>query len=283
MPDWLLLPVILSVFDAPIDCDACEEWNRPQEPFHVYGNTWYVGTGGLGAVLIVDDEGLILLDGGLPQSAEIIAGNIEKLGFRPKDIRLIGLSHAHYDHVGGIAALQRISGALVVAHEYATHALQTGSLHESDPQFGGGMTGQTFPAVTRVEPTADNTSFKMGSVTATMLHTPGHTWGGTSWTWESCDGDRCLDIVYVDSLTPVSRDGYRFSDGPDGLGAALHETLDRIEELDCDIMLSTHDFSFGLHDKLATGREAFIDPDACRQLAVKTRTYLEKRLDSENP
>ena len=114
MPDWAKVLFLLSVFDAPIDCDRCAEWNRPLQPFHVYGNTWYVGTGGLGVVLIEAGDGLILLDGGLPQSAGPIADSIRKLGFDPAAIRYIGMSHAHYDHVGGIAALQRISGATVL-------------------------------------------------------------------------------------------------------------------------------------------------------------------------
>jgi metallo-beta-lactamase class B len=280
MPDWLALLVVLSVFDAPIDCDACEQWNRPQEPFHIYGNTWYVGTGGLGAVLIETGEGLILLDGGLPQSAELIAQNITQLGFRPKDIRLIGMSHAHYDHVGGIAALQRLSGAAVIASHDAAAALQAGALQENDPQFGGGMDGQAFPAVANVVPTDDGAELEFAGFTLTLVYTPGHTWGGTSWTWESCEDDRCLDVVYVDSLTPVSRPGYRYSDG---LGDVLDETLDRIAGLDCDIMLSTHDFSFNMHNKLEQGRGAFIDPDSCRALAQKTSTYLDKRLKSELP
>jgi metallo-beta-lactamase class B len=279
MPDWLLLLAILSVFDAPIECNQCEQWNRPQEPFHVYGNTYYVGTGGLGSVLISTGEGLVLLDGGLPQSAEVIVGNIEKLGFRPRDIRLIGLSHAHFDHAGGISALQGMSGAMVVTSHDAASALIAGGLQENDPQFGAEMDGQTFPAVANVEPTDDGSVFEFGDVSLTLVYTPGHTWGGTSWTWNTCEEERCLDIAYVDSLTPVSRDGYRFSDG---LGEVLRKTLDRIEGLDCDIMLSTHDFSFALHDKLAEGREAFVDSAACRNLAEKVRSSLTRRLNSEH-
>ena len=280
MPDWLAVLAVLSVFDAPIECDYCEQWNRPQEPFHVYGNTWYVGTGGLGAVLIETGEGLILLDSGLPQSAELIAESITQLGFRPKDIRLIGMSHAHYDHVGGMAALQRLSGATVIASHDAAAALEAGALQENDPQFGGGMDGQTFPAVANVVATDDGATLGFGDVTLTLVYTPGHTWGGTSWTWESCEDDRCLDVVYVDSLSPVSRTGYRYSDG---LGDTLAETLERIAGLDCDIMLSTHDSSFDMHGKLEQGREAFIDPAACAALAQKTSTYLDKRLKSELP
>ncbi len=280
MPDVLLWLTLLGVFDAAIDCYDCEQWNRPQEPFRIYGNTWYVGTGGLASILIDTDAGLILLDGGLPQSAEVIVGNISALGFRPKDIRFIGLSHAHFDHAGGIGALQRLNGATVVASQDAAKALRAGSLQSNDPQFGGGMTGQMFPAVADVLGVADGWQMRMGGVTLTALHTPGHTWGGMSWTWQACEKDRCLDVVYVDSLSPVSRTGYRFSDG---LGDVLGETLGRVANLDCDIMLSTHDFSFGLHQKLAQGAKAFIDDQGCRSRADKTLIQLEKRLKSEQP
>lgn len=280
MAEILVLLLSLSVFDAPIECDQCEHWNRSHEPFQVYGNTWYVGTGGISSILIDTDEGLILLDGGLPQSAELIAGNISALGFRPKDIRYIGLSHAHFDHAGGILALQRMSGATVLTSHDAAAALRAGAVQENDPQFGGGMTGQTFPAITEVVEVADGHEIRMGDVVVRAVHTPGHTWGGVSWTWQSCEEDRCLDIVYVDSLAPMSRPGYRYADG---LGAALRDTLDRIAGLDCDIMLSTHDSSFGLHDKLAAGGDAFIEDGACRNLADKTGIYLDNRLVSEQP
>jgi hypothetical protein len=84
----------------------------------------------------------------------------------------------------------------------------------------------------------------------------------------------------MDSLSAVSRPGYRYSDG---LGAVLAETLRRVESLDCDILLSTHDSTFAMHDKLRAGKAAFIDPGACRALALKTSTYLQKRLEAEQP
>ena len=85
----------------------------PRAPFRVFGNTYYVGVAGLSAVLVTSNAGTILLDGGLPQSAPLIERNIRALGFRPDAIRLIVNSHEHYDHAGGIAALQRLSGATV--------------------------------------------------------------------------------------------------------------------------------------------------------------------------
>src|SRR6478735_3186502 len=112
--------------DRPKACESCAVWNGVQEPFRVFGNTYYVGVAGLSAVLIASDKGLILLDGGLPQSAPLIDASIRKLGFRTEDLRLIVNSHAHYDHAGGIAALQRFTGATVAASAAGARAIETG-------------------------------------------------------------------------------------------------------------------------------------------------------------
>ena len=137
-------------------------------------------------MLIDTGAGIVLLDGGLPQSAELIANNIRELGFDPADIRFIGISHVHYDHVGGVAALQRISGADVIASHEGAKPLRIGALLRDDPQFGGGLNGQTFPAVDDVIAMHDGTHFEIGDVVFTLVYTPGHTTGGTCWTWQSC-------------------------------------------------------------------------------------------------
>lgn len=93
--------------DPPIDCRSCASWNEPQAPFRIFGNTYYVGTTGLAVILIDTGDGLILLDGALPQSVPLVASNLENRGFSIDDVRLVALSHAWYDHAGGIAALQR--------------------------------------------------------------------------------------------------------------------------------------------------------------------------------
>src|SRR5690606_17020389 len=102
-------------------------------------NSWYVGTRGLGAVLVTDAEGLVLIDGGLPQSAGRILDNVRKAGFDPKNIRWILNSHAHFDHAGGIAALARITGAKVATGRNGVIAM-TGNppYHPDDPQAGYG-------------------------------------------------------------------------------------------------------------------------------------------------
>jgi metallo-beta-lactamase class B len=99
------------VADTPKYCAWCEDWNAPQTPYPVHGNTWCAGTKGLTSILVVTDTGLILIDGGLAQSAPLIDQNIRLAGFDPLDIKYILNSHAHYDHAGGMGALQRLNNA----------------------------------------------------------------------------------------------------------------------------------------------------------------------------
>ena len=141
--------------DPPMRCAACDAWNEPLPPFKVFGNTYFVGTGGLSSVLITSDSGHILLDGGLTQSAALIDANIRQLGFDPADIRLIAASHEHYDHVGGIATLQRLSGAEVVHSEAGARALRRGLPNDDDPQIAFGREANAFPAVSSVRAVAD--------------------------------------------------------------------------------------------------------------------------------
>ena len=266
------------VADAAIECEWCEGWNRPLEPFRVYGNTWYVGTAGLGSILIDTGAGLVLLDGALPQSAAQIEANIRELGFDSREIRFIGLSHAHFDHAGGVAALARWSGATVLAGADAIRVLEAGRPFADDPQFA--LDHPVFPAVRGALAVDADTVLSLGDLQLRAVPTPGHTPGGTSWTWQSCEDGRCLDVVYADSMTPVGPPEYRFGDGA---GDSLRAGAAAIAALDCDILLSTHDGSFGLHEKLGRGREAFIDPDACWRYAETAVERLERRLETEHP
>src|SRR6185503_12402360 len=170
--------------DPPHACDACDTWGKPREPFHIYGNTWFVG-GGLTSILITSDQGHVLIDGGLTQTAPQIAANIEKLGFRLADVKLILNSHTHYDHAGGIAALQRASGALVAASPRSKLALERGGPMEDDPQFAFGPEHNHFPALKGVRAIRDGETLRVADLAITAHFTPGHTPGGTSWTWTS--------------------------------------------------------------------------------------------------
>lgn len=271
--------------DAPIACDQCGVWNAPREPFRVFGNTYFVGPGGLGSVLLVSDGGLILLDGGLPQSASSIDANIRKLGFRTENVRLIVNSHAHFDHAGGIAALQRASGATVAASPAGAKAIEAGRPTSDDPQ----ARSLGYPAAKNVRVVKDGETLRVGDLAITAHFTPGHTLGATSWTWRSCEGSRCLNIVYADSLNAVSDDGFKFTG--DQTHPSLVDTMRRsiatVAALPCDIILSVHPDFTDLDGKLkrraaSPATDPFIDPQGCRTYAAGALMRLDQRIAQEN-
>jgi metallo-beta-lactamase class B len=261
-----------------------ELWNREQTPFKVFGNTYYVGTRGLGSVLVVSEQGHVLIDSALPESAPLIAASVRALGFRVKDIRLIVNSHTHSDHAGGIAELQRLSGARVAGSASAAAALKLGRGASDDPQF---EYGDSFPAVRQVQVVGEGETLKAGAVAITAHYTPGHTPGATSWTWKSCEKGRCLNMVYLDSLNPVSDDTFKFS-GDQRYPAVLEEfteSLRSAESLPCDILLAPHpEFAdlWGRLERRASGdRDALIDTTACRRYVEAARHKLDLRIEQE--
>lgn len=274
--------------DTPILCYDCAAWNAPREPFRLFGNTYYVGVGGLSAVLLTSRDGLVLLDGGLPQTAARIDSSIRRLGLKTEAIRLIVNSHAHYDHAGGIAALQRVSGAEVAASAAGARALQRGEPTDDDPQYALDRTINAFPAVEKVRVVADGETLRVGEVAITAHVTPGHTPGSTTWTWRSCEGNRCLDFVYADSLNPVSAPGFRFSGGggKPSIVDAFRRSIATVAQLPCDVIVSVHPSFTDLDRKLKQraakpGADPFVDRQGCRAYAADAGKRLDARLAEE--
>lgn len=266
-------------------CSSCKDWNRPQEPFQVYGNTYYVGTAELSALLLTGPKGHILLDGALPQSAPLIEANIRKLGFRMKDVKLILNSHEHFDHAGGIAALQRASGAKVAASAIGARVLRDGVIGKDDPQYDPGQDPR-IDKVRKVMEVADGEVLTVGPLSVKAHMTPGHAPGGTTWTWISCEKGRCLDMVYADSLTTVSTDGFRFTGGagrPD-LTPGIRAVIEKVGALKCDVIVSTHPGFTDTLVKLAKRtpeHNPFIDSNGCKNYAAASIARLEKRIATE--
>lgn len=279
MPFFLLSALAMAA-PAPTPPDL----NADQAPFKLYANTYYVGTQGLSSVLITSPEGHVLIDGGLPGSAPKIIANIAALGFRIEDVRLIMNSHGHIDHAGGLGELQRRSDALVVASPSAALDLAAGEVGPDDPQYHAAA---RYPPVTDMRLARDGNRFPTGPLTLTAHATAGHTPGGLSWSWQSCEAGRCLQMVYADSLEPVSRPGFRFSassEYPNAL-ADFEHSFATLEKLPCDVLVTAHPEASQLWQKLAAsaaqGADAFVDPQACRAYAAAARTALAARLEAE--
>jgi len=277
-----------DLLSPAIENASTMKWNGEQKPARLYADTYYVGVAGLSSVLIKTDRGLILLDGDLVQSVPLIESHIRSLGFRVEDIKYILNSHTHYDHAGGIAALQRDSGAQVLASPSSAAALRQRFAVADDPQAGYTDSAK-FPKVRVAHEIHDGEKITLGSTTVTAHFTPGHTPGGTTWTWNSCERAKCLHMVYADSLNAVSAPGFHFTADathPD-LTAQFRKSIQIVSDLPCDILVTVHPDLIGLPEKLKLAEShpaenPFIDADACKTYASKSQAGLDARIAEEN-
>ncbi|HMT41192.1 MAG TPA: subclass B3 metallo-beta-lactamase [Sphingorhabdus sp.] len=258
-------------------CEGRDGWGDPAPPAHVYANVYMVGTCGIVSLLITTPQGHFLIDGAIPEAATEIAQNIRDLGFDPKDVRYLLNSHEHFDHSGGLAGLKRITGAKMVARAEAKDALESGTVHPLDPQRGlfDPVEGVKVDQIIR-----DGETLKIGNQVLTAIASPGHSPGGTSWRWQSCNNGKCLNIVFADSLSAVSADDYHFSDHPEYI-APLRATISKIASFEtCDILITPHPSQSGFFERL-NGDEPLIDATSCSQYAAGSLARLENRLAKE--
>jgi metallo-beta-lactamase class B len=279
---WVAVSVGQS---TPPPCSQCAEWNKPQAPFRIFGNAYYVGPHGLSSVLITSESGHVLIDGGLPESAQQIVANIRSLGFRIEDVKIIVNSHVHFDHAGGIEELQRLSGAGVMARQWSANVMRKGGVGRGDPQYGA--VAKIAP-IKNVQELRDGDSLRVGVIVMTTHLTAGHTPGGTSWTWKSCEGKICRDMVFADSLTPVSSEGFRFTKSREYPKALedFEKSFAFFEAVPCDILITTHPEVSGLWDRVDARKrgvtpDPMVDSGACRQLAKHGHELLRERLAKE--
>lgn len=268
----------------PIEPVAASAWLTDQPPLHIYGNTYLVGFGGLNVGLIKTRNGLILIDGALPQGVKRIEAHIRALGLRVQDVRYILSTEPHFDHASGIGALARDSHATVIAGKAAVRALETGVPSADDPQAGYHA---RFHGVGPVRGVPDGAKITLGGVTVTAVATPGHTPGSTSWSWQSCEKGDCKAMVFSASLNPISAPGYKFTDSAhlSELEGFRH-SFAVMKALPCDVLISAHPSQSGGDEKAAKLRAGaepnpFVDPNACRAFAAQFEKMFDQRLADE--
>lgn len=257
-------------------CEGKDGWNDPAPPAHLFGNVYYVGTCGITSLLVTSQQGHVLLDGAASKAGPLIARNIQALGFKLGDVKTILNSHEHGDHAAGIAYLQRVTGATVLVREPAIATFERGHSDREDPQL---LELPEFPPVAHVRAVANGETVKVGMLALTAHATPGHAPGGTSWSWRSCEGTRCLAFAYADSVSAISDKVYRFTEHPDYV-AAFRTGLDTIAGLHCDVLLTPHPGASDLFERIA-GRAPLVDADACERYADTGRGNLDARLRAE--
>lgn len=268
--------IIDSAEKAPLDGFAkTMGWNDPFAPFTVMGNVHYVGTKTVSAWLITGSKGHILIDGVVPQSAPQIIANVKTLGFDMRDVKYLLNSHAHIDHAGGLAGLQRASGAKMIASAKDKPYLEAGDI-------GFGPTGGVkFPPVRVDRVIRDGETIRLGDIALTAHLTPGHSPGCTSWTFavKGKDGKpytallHCSATVAGQSLVPEAYPG---------MVADFRASFAKVRRMKADIFLANHDTMFDLHAKrprlIAGDAKAFVDPGELQRFNDRMEKAFEAEL-----
>lgn len=271
-----LLP--LQITAAPVS--SRPEWTRPHAPFRIAGNLYYVGSEDLASYLIVTPKGMILINSNLESSVPQIRKSVEALGFRFSNIKILLISHAHFDHCAGSAAIKRITGAQYEVMEPDVSVVQTGG--KTDFQYGADPSIHFPPAhVDRVLHDGDTVS--LGGTTLTAHLTPGHTRGTTTWTMDETEGGgRTMHVVIVGS--PNVNPGYKLvgNKAYPRIASDYQRGFQILKGLPCDLFLGAHGAYFGLAAKYARFKagdhNAFIDPAGYKAYIAEREQSFESEL-----
>lgn len=271
-----LATVVATVCLASAAMADNAEWSQPTKPFRVVGNIYYVGTKGLAAYLITSGKQAILLDGTLKSTASLVEDNIAALGFKLSDIKIIVTSHAHYDHVAGVAQIKRDSGAKLYAIAADRWALENG-LHDGETTYKRG----TFPAVKVDHVLDDGEVVTLGDVSMKATLTPGHTPGCTTWSTSVSEAGRALKVVFPCSVTVAGNKLFGNKRYP-GIVADFETSFDRLGGMTADVVLPAHPDIADIIGRAArrdAGEEdAFVDPALLGQIVEKSRAAFKKEL-----
>jgi len=256
---FVLSMVLCTSATAQVPQNA--DWRRPFPAFQLIGNVYWVGTYDLSTYLIATDAGHILINTGFPETLPEIQKGVEQLGFKMSDVKILLATHAHVDHVAGLAELKRMTGAEMWMSEADTASLESGG--KTDFRFGDSPETY-FDPVSVDRQLKDNDTIALGGMTLTAHHHPGHTKGATSFTFTVRENGRDYRVVIANmgSINP----GVTVSGMPKypTIGDDYARTFAAQKALPVDVFLASHAAQFGMHDKYKSGDaydpNRFVDP-----------------------
>jgi metallo-beta-lactamase class B len=251
------------------------DYLTPFPPHHVVGNIYFVGSEGLGIYLIVTPDGNILINAGLEDSVPLIQQSVQKLGLKFSDTKILLISHAHFDHDAGSAAILRMTGAKYMVMDADVPVVESGGKADF---FYGDIPRALYPPAKVDRVLHDGDRVELGGTVLTAHLTPGHTKGCTTWTIVAEEGGKKYNVVIVGS--PNVNEGYRLVNNPKYPRIAEdYERMFRVlKSLPCDVFLGAHGNYYGLDGKYAKlqqgGGNPFIDPDGYkRYVEERQRTF----------
>src|SRR5580692_11906046 len=278
--------LLTFVFAACAFCQGTPDWTNPFPPYRIIGNVYYVGSQGLASYLITTPQGHILINSSLESSVPLIRDSIEKLGFHFSDTKILLISHAHWDHCAGSAAIKELTGAKYMVMDADVPEIEAGG--KGNFQYGDSPGSRYQPAkVDRV--LHDGEEVRLGG-TALVAHlTPGHTKGTTTWTMKVADAGKTYNVVITGS--PNVNAGYKLVNNK--LYPQIAEDYERmfrvLKSLPCDVFLGAHGSYYGMEAKYARMKEGgpnpFIDPEGYQSYVAEReqafRAELAKQIQEQ--
>jgi metallo-beta-lactamase class B len=274
----LLLVLLCNIAGAQIAGTGqtrTSEYLAPFPPHHVIGKVYFVGSKGLGIYLITNPQGHILINAGLEASVPLIQQSVEKLGFRFTDIKILLISHAHFDHDAGAARIKQLTGAQYMVMDADVPVVESGG--EKD-FFYGKDPGMRYPVAKVDRVLHDGDKVTLGGSVLTAHLTPGHTKGCTTWTMKVGEAGKSYDLVIVGS--PNVNEGYRLVNNPSypEIAGDYERMFAVLQSLPCDIFLGAHGNYYDMELKYARlkegGRNPFLDPEGYkRYVAERERAF----------
>jgi metallo-beta-lactamase class B len=259
------------------------DWTTPVKPFKISGNLYYVGSRDLAAYLVVTPKGNILINADLESSPALIRRSVKQLDFKWADTKILLSSQAHYDHAAGAAEVLRETHAKQMIMDGDVEVIRTGGAADFDPTLSH------FPPSRVDRVLHDNDTVSLGGTTLTAHKTAGHTRGCTTWTMQTHEGGRTLNVVIVGGW--AANPGVRLvpSHGKPasypGIAADFDHTFVTLKALPCDIFLGAHGVYFDMLGKLerlpSAGASVWIDPDGYRQAVAEHEADYRQELASQ--
>lgn len=277
-----LAVVLACSLPAAARAENAKEWTEPFAPFRIAGNLYYVGSKGLASYLITTPKGHILINSDLEASVPLLQDSVAKLGFKFTDIKVLLISHAHWDHDAGSAAVKKLTGAKYMVMEGDVPVVESGG--KADFQYSS-KPEWLYPPTKVDRVLRDGDEVKLGGTTLVAHLTPGHTKGCTTWTMKVSDGGAQLDAVIVGS--PNVNPGYKLVGN--ALYPAIADDYKRmfrvLGELPCDLFLGAHGAYFGMEDKVARRKPGapnpFIDREGYKKFVAEKGAEFRAELDKQ--
>lgn len=268
---WLSLSILAGAIVAVISFASAlysqsnADWTEPFPPFKIAGNLYYVGSKGLANYLITTPQGHILINSDLEQNVPLIRASVEQLGFKFTDIKILLISHAHWDHNAASDTIKKQTGAKYMVMDADVSVVESGG--KTDFQYAN-VASALYPPTNVDRVLHDGDEVRLDGAVLVARLTPGHTKGCTTWTMKVQEGGKTYNVVIVGS--PNVNPGYKLvNNGAYPQIVTDYERMFQVlKSLPCDIFLGAHGSYFDLEGKYARLKEnatAFIDPEGYKK------------------